>query len=316
VQHATYPDEASMTALVPARRDDASVSSPIRTADDLAAAFLLSYGQATREAYARDLRAWGTWLQTLGLEVLDAHRSHVELWARDMEMSGAAPATIARRLSTVSGFYRYAVDEDLIARSPVTRVRRPRTSAESPRSGLERDELRRLLTIAEASSPRDRALVTLLAFNGVRVSEAIGTDVADLDTERGHHVLRLRHRKGGKAQRIALPPRTAEAIDTLLAGRTTGPIFATSSGRRMDRQAARKVIARLARKAGIPRPVSPHLLRHTFVTLSLDAGVPLHVVQDGAGHASPATTRRYDSHRHSLDNAAAHRLAAYLAEDR
>jgi site-specific recombinase XerD len=172
--------------------------------------------------------------------------------------------------------------------------------------------VRRLLATAEASSPRDRALVTLLVLSGTRVSESLNADVADLDHERGHRVLRL-HRMGGRIQRIALAPRTATAIDALLDGRTEGPIFATRTGRRMDRHAACMVIRRLARAAGIERPVSPHTLRHTFATLALDAGVALHVVQDGCGHADPRTTQRYNSNRDSLDGAATHTLAAFLA---
>jgi site-specific recombinase XerD len=83
--------------------------SPIRTADELAAAFLLGYGPATRAAYARDLKAWGAWLEARGIGVLEAHRAHVELWARQAEGS-RAPATIARALAALSSFYDYALD--------------------------------------------------------------------------------------------------------------------------------------------------------------------------------------------------------------
>src|SRR4051812_13827000 len=103
-------------ALVSDPRD---VESPIATADDAAAAFLAGYGPATREAYARDLRRWGRWLAAGGVGVLDAHRVHVDGWCREAEAAGAAPATVARRLAALAGFYAYAADEGLIARSPV-----------------------------------------------------------------------------------------------------------------------------------------------------------------------------------------------------
>jgi hypothetical protein len=112
---------------------------------------------------------------------------------------------------------------------------------------------------------------------------------------------------------VALAPRTAAALDVMLAGRSAGPLFATRSGRRMDRHAALKVVRRLARTAGIEHVVSPHSLRHGFVTAALDADVPLRDVQDAAGHADPRTTRRYDRGRHSLDRAATYTVAAYLA---
>lgn len=305
-----YTNATPALDLIP--HADATVGSPIRSADDLAAAFLLGYGRATREAYGRDLRAWGTWLTRHGLGPLEAHRAHVELFAREMEEAGLAPATVARRLSALAGFYEYAVDEDLIARSPVARVRRPRVSDESPRLGLDKDEIVAFLAAAEASGPRDYALACLLALNGLRVSETLALDVADLGTERGHRIVQLR-RKGGKRQAAPLAPRTAEAIDALLMGRTTGPLFETRTGRRMDRHAAKKVVRRLARAAGIEKAVSPHSLRHSFVTAALDAGVPLRDVQDAAGHADPRTTRRYDRARYSLDRHATYAVAAAIA---
>ncbi len=288
------------------------LASPIRGAGELAAAFLAGYGPATREAYARDLRAWGDYLAGLGAEALAAHRVHVDAFVRQAEDADVAPATIARRLSALSGFYAYALDEGLIARSPVARVRRPHVSDESPRLGVDRAGLRALLDAAQASGPRDHALVCLLALNGLRVSETLAADVFDLGHERGHRTLKLR-RKGGKRQTVALAPRTAAALDVLLAGRSAGPLLATRRGRQMDRHAALKVVRRLARTAGIKHAVSPHSLRHGFVTAALDAGVPLRDVQDAAGHADPRTTRRYDRGRHSLDRAATYAVAAYVA---
>jgi site-specific recombinase XerD len=299
-----------MTALA-VRGTPGSLGSPLTTPDDLAAAFLAGYGPATREAYARDLRHWASFLARIGVGVLDAHRVHVDAYARECEAAGVAPSTLARRLSAMAGFYAYALDEGLVVRSPVARVRRPKVSDESPRFGLDREEVGRLLAVA-AASPRDHALATLLVLNGLRVSEALAADVTDLSHERGHRTLRLK-RKGGKVAVCPLAPRTAAAVDALVGDRSEGPIFATRTGRRMDRHAAWKVIGRLARKAGILKPISPHSLRHTHVTLALDAGVPLHVVQDSAGHADPRTTQRYNRSRQSLDGHATYALAAYVA---
>jgi integrase/recombinase XerD len=270
------------------------------------------YGASTREAYARDLRDWGRFLASHDVDVMEAHRVHVDAFVRDGERTELAPATLARRLSALSGFYAYALDEGLIARSPVARVRRPRVSDDSPRLGVDRAGLRALLDVAQESSERDHALVALLALNGLRVSEALGADADDLAHERGHRTLTVR-RKGGKQQTIALAPRTVNALDSMLGGRNDGPLFITRSGRRLDRHAALKTIRRLARLAGIEHRVSPHALRHGFVTAALDAGVSLRDVQDAAGHADPRTTRRYDRDRHSLDRAATYAVAAYLA---
>lgn len=301
-------DGAALKLLEPA-----ALLGSIRTPDELAAAFLAGYGPATRDAYARDLRSWGDYLAALGVDVLDARRVHVDAFCRMAEGWGAAPATVARRLAALSGFYCYAVDEGLVDRSPVQRVRLPRVSEESPRLGLDRAEIAAVLVAGAASSSRDHTLACLLALNGLRVSETLALDVEDVGLERGHHTLALK-RKGGKRQTTALAPRTAAAVAELVADRVTGPLFATRSGRRMDRHAAGKVIARLARAAGISKPVSPHTLRHGFVTAALDAGVSLRDVQDAAGHADPRTTRRYDRGRHSLDRHATYAVAQFLAE--
>lgn len=92
-------------------------------------------------------------------------------------------------MSTLSGLYAYALDEGLIARCPVARVRRPKVSDESPRLGLDRDELGSFLAAAQASSPRDHMLACLLALNGLRISQALGAEVGDLSHERGHRTL-------------------------------------------------------------------------------------------------------------------------------
>lgn len=291
----------------------------VTTADEVAAAWLLGYSGATRNAYAADLRCWASWLAGVGVEPLQAHRAHVDAYARSLEELGRSKSTIARRLAALSGFYAYAVDEGLVSRSPVARVRRPKVSDHSPRLGLDEKDLRAFLRTAAESSSRDRALAYLLAFNGLRISEALGADVGALGQERGHRTLAV-VRKGGRRATVPLAPVTAEAIDAYLTGRSpivaegdNCPLFSTSSGARLDRHAAAKTIRRLARLAGITKGVSPHLLRHSFVTAALDAGVSLRDVQDAAGHADPRTTRRYDQGRHSLDRHPTYTVAARLA---
>lgn len=284
----------------------------VNTPAAVAAAFLAAYREPTRQAYRRDLAAWATWLEDLEVEPLAATRVHVDAFVRALEERGSAPATIARRLAAVAGFYAYAIDERLITANPVARVRRPRVDDESPRLGLAKEEVAALLALAAEGPARDHALLCVLVLNGLRVSEAVAATAGQLSTERGHRTLSI-VRKGGKRGLVPLAPRTAVAIDDALGGRAAGPILATRSGKAMDRHAAHETVRRYARRAGIGKAVSPHLLRHSFVTLSLDAGVTLRDVQDAAGHADPRTTRRYDRGRHHLDRAATYRLAAFLA---
>jgi len=161
---------------------------------------------------------------------------------------------------------------------------------------------------------RSLALVLLLGFNGLRISEALGANVDDLGTERGHRVVRVK-RKGGKSAAVPLAPRTAEAIEALVGDRTIGALFATASGGRWDRSEAWRTLRRLARSAvpGKANTLHPHDLRHAFVTLSLDAGASLRDVQDAAGHADARTTRRYERARHNLDRHPTYALAGLIA---
>jgi len=275
--------------------------------------FLLGYRNPhTRDAYTSDLRGFLVWCEDRDLDPLvDVTRTHLEAWTRHLEtVDGLAPATVARKLSAVAGLYRFCTDEGWTTTNPADRVRRPSVPTDSPTLGLDRDEARALLGAADR--PQDLALLALLTLNGLRVSEAVGADVGDLGDERGHRVLTVT-RKRGRVEQVPLAAVTVEALDAHLDGRTTGPLFTDHRGDRMDRHDAARVVARVARAAGIGKRITPHSLRHTAVTLALDAGVPLRDVQDLAGHADPRTTRRYDRARRSLDRHGTYALAGYLA---
>jgi integrase/recombinase XerD len=160
--------------------------------------------------------------------------------------------------------------------------------------------------------PSEHALISLLALNGLRVSEATGADIEHLGLERGHRTLTIT-RKGGKVVTIPLAPRTARAIDLAIAERTDGPVFLAAGGRRLDRHGAGRIVRKATHRAGIAKTVTPHTLRHAFITAALDAGVPLRDVQEAASHADPRTTTRYDRARGSLDRHATYIVAAYVA---
>jgi site-specific recombinase XerD len=121
-------------------------------------------------------------------------------------------------------------------------------------------------------------------------------------------------RKGGKIVTIPLAPRTARPMDLAIGERVQGTIFLRKDGQRMDRYAAARIVTRAAKKAGLGnKRISPHTLRHAFITAALDAGVPLRDVQEAASHTDPRTTMRYDRARVSLDRHATYIVAAYLA---
>ena len=177
-----------------------------------------------------------------------------------------------RRLSTIAGFYKYAVEEELLDHSPAAHVRRPRLDYESHATALDRNELGALLVAAGLGPPGEHALISLLALNGLRVSEATGADIEHLGLERGHRTLIIT-RKGGKVVTIPLAPRTARAIDLAIGERTDGPVFLAPGGWRLDRHGAGRIVRKVARRAGISKNVGPHTLRHAFITAAQRRGV-------------------------------------------
>jgi site-specific recombinase XerD len=254
-------------------------------------AFLAGYSGNTRVSYATDLRIFSSWCHDSGIGLFSVRRSHLELFGRWMEENGRMRSTVARRLSTLVSFYRYCEQEGLIERNPALNVRRPRVDYESRTLGLDRNELGAFLVQAGLGSPRDAALASVLALNGLRISEALNADVDDLDFEQGHRTLKI-VRKGGKHVTVPLAPRTSRVLDLYVGERASGPLFLGAGDGRMDRYAADRMVKRLARRAGITKAISPHSLRHSFITAALDAGVPLRDVQEAASHADPRTTMR------------------------
>ena len=237
------------------------------------AGFLAGYRGLTREAYALDLRQFTSWCRARSLNLFAVRRADIESFARDLEVRGRARATVTRRLCTIAGFYKYAVEEELLEHSPAAHVRRPRVDYESHAVALDRNELGALLVAAGLGPPLEHALISLLALNGLRVSEATGADIDHLGLERGHRTLTIT-RKGGKVVTIPLAPRTARAIDLAISERTGGPVFLAADGRRrLDRHGAGRIVRKAARRAGITKTVTPHTLRHAFITAALDAGV-------------------------------------------
>jgi integrase/recombinase XerD len=112
------------------------------------AGFLAGYTGLTREAYALDLRQYATWCHQRHIRLFEARRADIECFARHLEAKGRARATVTRRLCTIAGFYRYAVEEDLLDHSPAAHVRRPRLDYESHATGLDRNELGAMLVAA------------------------------------------------------------------------------------------------------------------------------------------------------------------------
>jgi site-specific recombinase XerD len=187
----------------------------------------------TRTAYARDIGiipqrgracSWLAWCQARGVHpVTGVSGLHVALYARQLDAAGLAPATVARRLSAVAGWYAWLAERGHIALSPAVGIARPGRAVAGPAApGLNRDQVLALLHAADAAHgpqrARTAALVAVLLFTGARIGEVIGADVEDLGTEQGHRVLWVA-RGDGRRRTLALPSPAATRIGTYLSGR-------------------------------------------------------------------------------------------------
>lgn len=254
------------------------------------------------------------WCYQYKIPVLGIKRSMLELFARYLETERRnSPSTVSGTLSIVRNFYRFAEIDGYVAKSPAEHLRTPRLYRDESRTlGLDREELLGLLRVAQESSPTHAGLIALMGLLGLRVSEACNVRIENLsETDRGHRVLRIVG-KGNRPATIPLPVDVLALLEDAAGGRTEGNLLLRSGGRPMNRAAAAWALENLRKRAGIRKEITPHSLRHAFVTMCLDAGVPLREVQVAARHSDPRITAGYDRARNNLDRHAVHTLMNFL----
>jgi integrase/recombinase XerD len=269
----------------------------------------------TRRSYARGFKRWDEFCRSVDVHPMQARRPHADAYMRGMETAGAPATSVAHALSTASSFYLYAISVEATDRNPLLHVDRPTIDPDySATEGMTEGETVRLIEAARANSPRAYAVVLLLYTLGLRVDGALAADVSALGYDKGHRTLTI-VKKGGAKAKLPLPPVTIDALDRYLDGRTEGPLFITRTGKRLQEPEVWKLLRRLAKRAGLPQvdSIHPHVLRHQFITDALDQNVPLHKVQDAAGHKDPRTTQRYNRARGKLEGHPAYTVAASMA---
>jgi integrase/recombinase XerC len=207
--------------------------------------------------------------------------------------------TMARKLSTLRGFFRFCQKRGLIEAHPMHGLSNPKQEAFHPQV-LNVDNMLALLESRMDRDPkglRDMALAELLYGSGLRISEALQLDLQDFDPAEG--LIRVK----GKGQKERLAPLTEAGTrrlkEYLGQRRAFAPkpkemaLFLGLRGKRLQRRQANRIIDGLARAAGLPQHISPHALRHSFATHLLEAGADLRTVQELLGHSRLSTTQRY-----------------------
>jgi integrase/recombinase XerC len=205
------------------------------------------------------------------------------------------------RLAALRSFYDYLFKTELVAANPALKIDRLKTNPKEP-VPLSLDEYLALVDAMAASSKRYRArnvaIVQVLFHCALRVAELVSLDIDQVDLE--NYVFANVRTKGKKWLSAPLNDLVAEAIERYLKERAArsgpaeeGPLFLSNRGKRLGVRAVQDLVTKYARKAGIARTVTPHLLRHSGATELADLGTPLRVVQEICGHASVTTTERY-----------------------
>ena len=255
----------------------------------------------TMAQYRRHVRLLAQWASD------GAHSGHVEDFSRE-DVTSFLTATVATRASdgrqkrptsvnavrtSVRCFFAYTAEVGLTATNPAARLRRAHCSPPPPR-GVTDDDLQRLLDAIEkdrsSAARRDLALVRTLSESGLRLGSAIGLNVEDLDLESREAM--VRQAKGHHRQIAVLPKVLCDHLREHLGDRTSGPLFATGSGKRISTRQAQRRLAYWADKAGT-RPLSAHSFRHGFAMRLYRKTGDIHLVQQALGHRSIVSTLVY-----------------------
>jgi integrase/recombinase XerC len=210
-------------------------------------------------------------------------------------------SSMARMLACLRTFYDYFLRRGGIGVNPVRQVRTPRLDKKLP-SFLDEEEIVRLLEATTGDSftdRRDRALLETLYGGGLRVSEATGLDLGDLQLDQGFALIRG---KGGKERLSPLGAGATKCIESYLPERAVrveklmsgvDALFINKNGTRLNVRSVRRILNVRASVAGLRKAVTPHTLRHSFATHLLNRGADLRAVQELLGHANLTTTQIY-----------------------
>ena len=258
----------------------------------------------TLNAYRTDLQQYGEYLSEHDRDALAARPADVADFLAELATGGQRPAcsaaTIHRKAACLRSFYKHLRRDELIGDDPTAALSAPRRAKKLPQV-LNYAEVQKLLASPRGSEPttlRDRALLEVMYACGLRASETIGLELADIDTHEGF--LRARG-KGSKERMVPLGRQAIAAINGYMRGgrpklvgdRHEPKLFVNFRGGPLTRQGLYKIVQRHARDAGLDGRMSPHTLRHSFATHLLAGGCDLRAVQEMLGHADISTTQMY-----------------------
>jgi integrase/recombinase XerC len=263
----------------------------------------------TIRAYGEDLEQFRRHLRAeLGREGHPSDVDHllIRAFLARLHRQGLKAVSAGRKLATLRTFFRYLCREGILERNPARALLSPRIEKRVPTYLDERDVALLLEMPGDGDTAvRGRALLEMLYATGIRCSELVGLDLAEIDP--GARMIRVLG-KGRKERIVPFGTRAAAALNAYLAVRDrVGPrvdaVFVNNRGGRLTDRSVRMLVSRRVRAVAIARKVSPHTLRHSFATHLLERGADLRAIQELLGHASLSTTQRYThvNTRHLLE---------------
>ena len=253
----------------------------------------------TVASYVRDVTQFKVYLKESGMDLKRAKTEHVQNYVLMMKRKGKSAASVTRCLASLKSFYAYMIFAGNVKTNPAKGVAAVKVERKYPQI-LTNKEVELFLEqpqCTDAKGYRDHAMLELLYATGIRVSELISLDVADLNLAAGF----IRCESKGKERIIPLYSTAIRALQDyvkeirlqLIAGEEEEALFVNMSGERMSRQGFWKIIKYYKEKAQIEKEITPHTLRHSFAVHLLENGADIHAIQEMMGHADISSTQIY-----------------------
>jgi site-specific recombinase XerD len=262
--------------------------------------------ELTCKAYERDVRACLDFLRSQGISALvEIHTSELRRFLAEESTHRPSPSSQARTVAALRCFFRFCVESDYLERDPAHVLRTPKKREALP-DVLDRGELSRLLDVPgrdgvwervhAGKAERDRLLLALFAYAGLRRSELLGLDCDDVDLDR--RLIRVRNAKGGRQRVVPVHPGLVPLFVAYAATRESvsePALFLGVQGHRLTPSIMALTFRRYATAAGVNKRkrITPHTLRHVFATELLSAGANLRQIQELLGHKHLDSTQRY-----------------------
>ena len=249
----------------------------------------------TLDSYSRDLQRLLQHLNELGVSKLsDVKESHISSFVAQRHRRQISAKSIQRELSAIRSFFNYLITEQQLKLNPAKEVRAPKIGRKLPKT-LDVDQVQHFLAITETTpiAIRDIAILELFYSSGLRLSELVGLNLAQLDLKQG---LVTVTGKGNKMRVVPIGKQASQAIKDWLKVRLADEndaLFLGQTGKRLSARSVQQRMRYWAQKQAMPTHVHPHMLRHSFASHVLESSGDLRAVQELLGHSDINTTQIY-----------------------